>query len=106
MDKIIGFKCRKRCERVFAIELPDEVQVILRHGFQVGISPYLGVGRGIVDAAHGAPIAGIDRLTAEGQIEHVLVVDIPHGIELRINAPFVPLGGVVLLGSERRIQAQ
>ncbi len=56
-------------EGVFSVELPHQVDFVFRHGLQVWVAPYLSVGRGVVDAAHGAPIAGIDGLAAEGTEE-------------------------------------
>ena len=86
--------------------MPHQVDVVLRHRLQVGIAPYLTIGRGVVDAAHRAPIGGIDGLTAEREVEHVLVIDVPHGIELRVDAPFVPFCRVILLGCHGGFKSQ
>ena len=33
------------------VELPHQIDAVLRHGFQVGIAPYLTVCCGVIDAA-------------------------------------------------------
>ena len=106
MHEVVRLKLGKGSERVLVVQLPHEVHLIFRHGLQVGIAPNLAVGRGVVDAAHRAPITGIDGLAAEREIEHILRVDVPHRVELRIDAPLVPFRGMVLLHRQRGVEAQ
>ena len=105
LHEVVRLKLGKGSERVLVVQLPHEVHLIFRHGLQVGIAPNLAVGRGVVDAAHRAPITGIDGLAAEREIEHILRVDVPHRVELRIDAPLVPFRGMVLLHRQRGVEA-
>ena len=57
LNKIVGHISCKGGERVMLAILPNEIDVIGRLWFQVGISPYLAIGRCIEDIAHSAPIS-------------------------------------------------
>ena len=60
---------------------PHEVELVDRRRLEFWIAPKLAIRRHIVDTAHSAPIAWIFRIRIETEVEHVVLVDIPHSIE-------------------------